>query len=109
MVFNDLIKKEGEEMKEENIQNDGIKFVIHSASNYGNREVISIKNLKELLDLIKIHGHAIIVDKNHYLENYEKNETLFRKRYNKSFVKEVEEWKRQKAYHEIIIYDDYIE
>ena len=73
------------------------------------REVISIRNLEELLKLIEVYGDAIIIDKNHYLEDYEKDEELFRKKYIESFVKQVEEWKRQKAYHEIIIYDDYVE
>ena len=86
-----------------------INFVIRNASSWDDTEIISIANLSDVLNLIEEYNEAVIIRKNYYLQEYERDKERFKKEYNQSFVKKVQEWKRRKAYYEIIIYDDYVE
>ena len=86
-----------------------INFVIRNASSWDDTEIISIANLSDVLNLIEEYNEPVIIRKNHYLQEYERDKERFKKEYNQSFVKKVQEWKRRKAYYEIIIYDDYVE
>ena len=86
-----------------------INFVLKSASNLNLDEIISVKDIDELLSLIDKYGYPIIIEKNHYLEEYEKDKEKFKREYVQSLVKKVQQWKRRKAHYEIIIYDDYME
>ncbi len=86
-----------------------INFVIRNASSWDDTEIISIANLSDVLNLIEEYNEPVIIRKNHYLQEYERDKERFKKKYNQSFVKKVQEWKRRKAYYEIIIYDDYVE
>ena len=79
------------------------------ASNWDLDEIISVKDIDELLSLIDKYGYPIIIEKNHYLEEYGKDKEKFKREYVQSLVKKVQQWKRRKAYYEIIIYDDYME
>ena len=53
-----------------------INFVLKSASNLNLDEIISVKDIDELLSLIDKYGYPIIIEKNHYLEEYEKDKKL---------------------------------
>ena len=86
-----------------------INFVIRNASSWDDTEIISIADLSDVLNLIEEYNEPVIIRKNRYLQEYEKDKERFKKEYNQSFVKKVQEWKRRKAYYEIIIYDDYVE
>ena len=89
--------------------NRKINFVLKSASNMNLDEIISVKDIDELLSFIDKYGYPIIIEKNHYLEKYEKDKEKFKREYVQSLVKKVQQWKRRKARYEIIIYDDYME
>ena len=86
-----------------------MKFVLRRASNRNDTEVITIRNLNGLLKLIDVNDYPIIVRKNRYLEEYERDRERFEREYIQPVIEKVRQWKQEKAYHEIIIYDDYIE
>jgi len=86
-----------------------INFVLKRASNWDLDEIISVKDIDELLSLIDKYGYPIIIEKNSYLEEYDRDKKRFKERFIPSFVEKVKRWKRRKVYYRIIIYDDYIE
>ena len=84
-------------------------FVLQRASDRNWEEIISAKDIDELLSLIDKYRNAIIIQKNRYLEEYDRDNKRFEERFKPSFVEKVKRWKRKKAYYIITIYDDYIE
>jgi len=86
-----------------------MNFLLQRASDSHWEEMISVKDMDELLGLIDKYGYPIIIEKNYYLEEYDRDKKAFEKRYIPDFVDKVKEWKRKKAYYIITIYDDYIE
>ena len=84
-------------------------FLLQRASDSHYEEMISVKDMDELLGLIDKYGYPIIIEKNYYLEEYDRDKKAFEERYIPDFVDKVKEWKRKKAYYIITIYDDYIE
>jgi len=86
-----------------------MNFVIRSASDLSNTSVESFGDLNEILDLINKHDCPVIIGKNDYLEEYERDEEKFKKKYVQSLVKKVQHWKQKEARYTITIYDDYME
>jgi len=86
-----------------------INFIIRRASDRNYEDTISLSDLDELLNLIEETGYPIIISKNAYLEEYERDKKKFKERYWNSLIKRVQRWKRRKLYYIITIYDDYIE
>ena len=86
-----------------------INFVLERASDPNWEEIISAKDIDELLSLIDKYENPIIIEKNRYLEEYDRDKKRFKEGFIPSFVEKVKRWKRKKAYYIITIYDDYIE
>ena len=84
-------------------------FVLEKASDPDYDEMISVKDIEELLKLIDKFGYALIIDKNQYLEEYKKDKEKFINKYATEFVDEVKQWEKEKAKYTIMVYDDYIE
>ena len=88
--------------------NRKINFVLKRASDRNWEKIISVKDIDELLSLIDKYG-SIILEKNPYLEEYDRDKKEFEERHSSAVVEEVKRWKRRKAYYRITIYDDWIE
>ena len=84
-------------------------FVLEKASDPDYEETISVKDIRDLLKLIDKFGHAFIIDRNQYLEEYKKDKEKFTNRYVPEFVNKVRQWEKEKAKYTIMVYDDYIE
>jgi len=92
-----------------NTTNKKMNFLLKRASNWNLDEIISVKDLNELLSLIDKYGYPIIIEKNLDLENYERDKKRFKEQHIPAAVERVKRWKRRKVYYRIIIYDDYLE
>jgi len=86
-----------------------MNFLLKRASNWDLDEIISVKDIDELLSLIDKYRYPIIIEKNLALEEYERDKKRFEEQHIPAAVERVKQWKRRKVYHRIIIYDDYIE
>ena len=84
-------------------------FVLEKASDPDYNEMISVKDIRDLLKLIDKFGNALIIDKNRWVEEYKKDKKKFINKYVTEFVKKVKQWEKEKAKYTIMVYDDYIE
>ena len=84
-------------------------FLLRRASNYDCEEIVSVKDMDELLSLIDKYGYPIIIEKTLYLEEYDTDKEKLKERLIPSAFEKVKQWKQRKAYYTITIYDDYIE
>jgi len=84
-------------------------FLLRRASNCDCEEIVSVKDMDELLSLIDKYGYPIIIEKTLYLEEYDRDKEKLKERLIPSTFEKVKQWKQRKAYYTITIYDDYIE